>query len=61
MQPSQDPQDKRTVKNALAPTRIAYVGGQAEFTVDMGLEVCFFMQRLIMNPLNDFNYSMQHA
>ncbi|KAH9482363.1 hypothetical protein JR316_0004463 [Psilocybe cubensis] len=38
VQPSQDSQDRRTVKNALAPTRIAYVGGQAEFIVDMGFE-----------------------
>jgi len=32
--------EKRVVKNALAPTRIAYGGGQIEFTVDMGAEVC---------------------
>jgi hypothetical protein len=33
---SQEPQ----VKNALVPTRIAYAGGQVEFRVDMGSEVC---------------------
>jgi hypothetical protein len=36
---NQDSQEKRVVKNALAPTRIAYGGGQNEFTVDMGAEV----------------------
>jgi len=34
----QDPQDKR--KNVLVPTRIAYAGGQSDFIVDMGPEVC---------------------
>ena len=33
---SQEPQ----LKNALVPTRIAYAGGQVEFRVDMGFEVC---------------------
>ncbi|KDR84049.1 hypothetical protein GALMADRAFT_236653 [Galerina marginata CBS 339.88] len=42
---SQDSQDKRASKNALAPTRIAYAGGQTEFTVDMGSE---YATRLII-------------
>ena len=33
---TQEPQ----LKNALVPTRIAYAGGQVEFRVDMGSEVC---------------------
>ena len=35
---SQDSRDKP--KNALVPTRIAYAGGQTEFGVDLGPEVC---------------------
>ncbi|KAF8969383.1 hypothetical protein BDZ97DRAFT_1653935 [Flammula alnicola] len=42
---SQDSQEKRVVKNALAPTRIAYAGGSTEFTVDMGPE---YATRLII-------------
>ena len=39
---SQEPQ----LKNALVPTRIAYAGGQVEFRVDMGSEVCHIRSRL---------------
>ena len=31
---------KPQLKNTLVPTRIAYAGGQVEFRVDMGSEVC---------------------
>ncbi|CAA7258559.1 unnamed protein product [Cyclocybe aegerita] len=31
-------QDKRQTKNALVPTRIAFAGGQTDFSVDMGSE-----------------------
>lgn len=36
---NQDSQEKRTAKNALASTQIAYAGEATEYTVDMGLEV----------------------
>lgn len=53
-----DSPEKRVVKNALAPTRIAYGGGQNEFTVDMGAEVCWNFRRDA--PFTDRHVSMQH-
>ena len=32
--------EKQRAANALIPTVIAYAGGQVDFTVDMGTEVC---------------------
>ncbi|KIM46475.1 hypothetical protein M413DRAFT_64947 [Hebeloma cylindrosporum] len=45
IQPRNSQSEKKVVKNALAPTRIAYGGGQNEFTVDMGAE---YATRLII-------------
>lgn len=42
IRPSSDSKDKQRATNALVPTLIAYAGGQVEFTVDMGTEVCSF-------------------
>ncbi|KAF9481882.1 hypothetical protein BDN70DRAFT_802571 [Pholiota conissans] len=42
---SQDSQEKRAAKNALAATKIAYAGESTEFTVDMGLD---YATRLII-------------
>lgn len=35
-----DSKEKQRAANALIPTVIAYAGGQVDFTVDMGTEVC---------------------
>jgi len=40
MIPQADSKEKQRAANALIPTVIAYAGGQVDFTVDMGTEVC---------------------
>jgi hypothetical protein len=37
---SAESKDKQRAANALVPTSIAYAGGQVDFSVDMGTEVC---------------------
>jgi hypothetical protein len=40
---SAESKDKQRAANALVPTSIAYAGGQVDFSVDMGTEVCLFI------------------
>jgi hypothetical protein len=37
--------EKQRAPNALVPSQIVYTGGQMDFTVDLGTEVCVYRSR----------------
>jgi hypothetical protein len=48
-----DGKQKQKAANALVPSVIAYAGGQMDFTVDMGVEVCRTkMQAQVKSPIH---------
>jgi hypothetical protein len=52
--PTPDGKQKQKAANALVPSVIAYAGGQMDFTVDMGPEVCYPKNTLSIEISNLF-------
>jgi hypothetical protein len=50
-----DGKQKQKAANALVPSVIAYAGGQMDFTVDMGTEVCCAKIALSIEISNQFS------